>query len=186
MRLWRSEKLVRDYSLMNTIFFIAENNLPWILIGFATLLIILVLMVIRLTLKARNLSKKSAIFFEGKDGKNLESLILKNSADIKELDTEIQELYNISNEIHKLSLSSVHKVGIIRFNPFGDIGGDQSFSVALLDGKNTGVVISSLHTKEGTRVYSKPIIKGEADKYPLTEEEKKVVKIAMQKKPSKV
>ena len=83
-------------------------------------------------------------------------------------------------------MASIHKVGIIRFNPFGDIGGDQSFSVALLDGKNTGIVISSLHTKEGTRVYSKPIVKGEADKYVLTEEEKKVVKIAMQKKPTKV
>lgn len=132
------------------------------------------------------IKKKSAIFFEGKNGKSLEDLIIKSVSDMKSLDTEIQELYNISNSIHKLSLASIHKVGIIRFNPFGDIGGDQSFSVALLDGKNSGVVISSLHTKEGTRVYAKPVDKGGEEKYPLTEEEKKVIKIAMQNKPSKV
>jgi hypothetical protein len=136
--------------------------------------------------KIAAIRKKSAVFFKGKDGKNLEELITKNSADIKTVDEEIQELYDISNRIHSLALKSIHKVEIIRFNPFGDIGGDQSFSVALLDGKNTGIVISSLHTKEGTRVYSKPIIKGEADKYPLTNEEKQVIKIAVQQKPSKI
>jgi len=171
---------------MNVIFSIAENNLPWILMGLAVVLAALIIVVICLLIKIKELTRKSAILFEGKDGKSLENLILKNSADIKEMDAEIQELYNISNQLHNLALASIHKVGIIRFNPFGDIGGDQSFSVAFLDGKNTGVIISSLHTKEGTRVYSKPIIKGEADKYILTEEEKKVVKIAMLKKPSKV
>jgi hypothetical protein len=136
--------------------------------------------------KLAALKKKSAVFFEGKNGKDLESLILKNISDIKSLDAEIQELYNISNAIHKLSLSSIHKVGTVRFNPFGDIGGDQSFSVAFLDGKNNGVVVSSLHTKEGTRVYAKPIDKGKAEKYPLTEEEKKAIEIAMRSKPTKV
>lgn len=171
---------------MSSIFSTIQNNLPWILVAIAALLVIIIIFVIFLLLKVREINRKNAILFEGKDGKSLEELILKNSEGLKELDEEIQDLYNISNQIHKLALSSVHKTGIIRFNPFGDIGGDQSFSVALLDGKNSGVVISSLHTKEGTRVYSKPVIKGVADKYPLTEEEKKVVKIAMQKKPSKV
>jgi hypothetical protein len=157
-----------------------------VVILLAVFVIVLIVIVFYVLAKTRGLERKSAILFEGKDGKSLEELMLKNSTDIKSLDIEIQELYNISNKIHQLSFSSIHKVGIIRFNPFGDIGGDQSFSVALLDGKNTGVVISSLHTKEGTRVYSKPIAKGEEEKYPLTEEEKKVVKIAMQKKPSKV
>lgn len=171
---------------MNVIFSIAENNLPWILMSLTAILMSLVAVIVYLLIKVKELSRKSAVLFKGKDGKSLEGLMLKNSTDIKTMDSEIQELYNISNQINKLALSSIHKVGIIRFNPFGDIGGDQSFSVAFLDGKNTGVVISSLHTKEGTRVYSKPIVKGEADKYILTEEEKKVVKVAMLKEPSKV
>lgn len=133
-----------------------------------------------------SIKKKSELFFQGKNGKTLEDLVINNSKGIKEIDKEIQDLYNISNQVHKLSLRSIHKFGIIRFNPFGDIGGDQSFSIALLDGKNNGIVISSLHTKEGTRVYSKPILKGEAEKYPLTEEEKQVIRVAIQKKSNNV
>jgi hypothetical protein len=136
--------------------------------------------------KVSNINKKSEVFFKGKNGEDLEVLILKNTADIKTMDSEIQELYNISNTIHGLAQKSVHKVGIIRFNPFNDIGGDQSFCVALLNGQNTGVVISSLHTKEGTRVYAKPVKKGAEDKYPFTEEEKKAVKSAILKKGNKV
>jgi hypothetical protein len=83
-----------------------------------------------------------------------------------------------------LGQKSIHKVGIIRFNPFKDIGGDQSFALALLDGKNSGIVISSLHTREGTRIYSKPIIKGESEKYTLTEEEKQAIKTATTVKPT--
>lgn len=162
------------------------QNLASLLIFLLFIEIVLLILVIYCFFKLSAIKRKSEIFFEGKNGKNLEELMLKSVSDIKALDAEIQELYNISNTIHKLSLASIHKVAIIRFNPFGDIGGDQSFSVAFLDGKNSGVVISSLHTKEGTRVYAKPVDKGEAEKYPLTEEEKKVIKIAMQNKPSKV
>lgn len=165
--------------------FINKNLTPLLLLMLA-INVVVVVTVLYCLIKTLSIKKKSEVFFQGKEGKNLEDLIIKNSSDIKALDKEIQELYNISNQIHTLSLKSIHKFGIIRFNPFGDIGGDQSFSVALLDGKNNGVVISSLHTKEGTRVYSKPIAKGESEKYQLTEEEKQAIKVAIQNKPSKV
>jgi len=148
--------------------------------------LLIVLVIIFCFVKLRAIKKKSEVFFQGKEGKNLEDLIIKNSCDIKDLDKEIQELYNISNKIHNLSLRSVHKFGVVRFNPFGDIGGDQSFCAAFLDGKNNGLVISSLHTKEGTRVYSKPVVKGESDKYQLTEEEKRVIKLVIQNKFNKI
>ena len=93
----------------------------------------------------------------------------------------IQELYNISNQINALAFSGFHKFGLVRFNPFKDVGGDQSFSLAILNGKDNGIVISSLFTREGTRVYSKSISAGEAEKYPLTEEEKEAIKKATQK-----
>ncbi len=163
-----------------------DQNLATLLISLLVIEAISLILVVYCFFKLATQRKKSEFFFEGKNGKNLEELILKSVADIKSLDSEIQELYSISNTIHKLSLSSIHRVGVIRFNPFGDIGGDQSFSVALLDGKNSGVVISSLHTKEGARVYAKPVAKGESEKYLFTEEEKKVIKIAAQNKPSKV
>jgi len=136
--------------------------------------------------KIRKINKKQEIIFSGDTVANLESLIMEHSQSIIHMDKEIQELFEISNKVHHLSLKGLHKVGIIRFNPFKDIGGNQSFVVALLDGKNSGVVISSLHTREGTRVYAKPINKGKGDEYQLTEEETKAIGIAMLQKGTKI
>lgn len=116
--------------------------------------------------------------FKGKSHPDLEELLLNHERNIKILDRDIQELYNISNQINSLALSGIHKFASVRFNPFKDLGGDQSFSIALLNGKNDGIVITSLYTREGTRVYSKSIAGGESEKHPLTEEERQAVKLA--------
>jgi hypothetical protein len=129
-------------------------------------------------IKIRNLNKKIAIMLSGKGAADLESIILSHSQSITDLDKEIQELFEISNKIHKLASESIHKVDVLRFNPFKDIGGDQSFAIALLNGKNSGLVMSSLHTREGTRIYAKPVTKGTSEKYTLTEEEKLAIKNA--------
>lgn len=163
-----------------------NQNLPLLLFALVAFNLAVIFVVVCCFVKLLAIKKKSEVFFQGKEGKNLEDLIIKNSCDIKDLDKEIQELYNISNKIHNLSLKSIHKFGVVRFNPFGDIGGDQSFCAAFLDGKNNGLVISSLHTKEGTRVYSKPVVKGESEKYQLTEEEKQAIKLVTQNKSNKI
>jgi hypothetical protein len=117
--------------------------------------------------------------FSGNRVKNLEELMLSNAKTMNVLDKDIQELYNISNQINSLALKGLHKFGMVRFNPFKDVGGDQSFSIALMNGKNNGITISSLFTREGTRVYSKSIVNGEPEKHPLTEEEKKAIAMAI-------
>lgn len=136
--------------------------------------------------KLRSLQQKCDVLFAGKKGTDLEEIILRQAEELKLLDGEIQNLFEISNKIHSLASKSIHKVGIIRFNPFKDIGSDQSFAVALLDGKNDGIVVSSLHTREGTRVYSKPIKNGAGDGYALTEEETTAINKATRKKTSKM
>lgn len=65
---------------------------------------------------------------------------------------------------------SVQKIGFLRFNPFSETGGDNSFALTLLDRNNNGVIISSLYTREGVRVYAKSIEAG-TPKYPLSKEE---------------
>ncbi|HAV11630.1 MAG TPA: hypothetical protein DCX32_03765 [Candidatus Moranbacteria bacterium] len=137
-------------------------------------------------LKIKKINQTNQTIFSGKNVKSLESLISDHSEAIVHMDKEIQELFEISNRIHNLASRGLHKVGVIRFNPFKDIGGNQSFVVALLDGKNSGTVISSLHTREGTRVYAKPITKGASEEYQLTEEETKAVAAAMLQKGTKV
>ena len=60
-------------------------------------------------------------------------------------------------------LSHVQKLGLVRFNPFRETGGDHSFSLAVLNGRNSGFVITGLHTRERTRIYLKEIVKGKSD-----------------------
>jgi hypothetical protein len=90
------------------------------------------------------------------------------------------EFERISKEVEILKNEnkfSVQKVGIVRYNPFKEVGGDQSFSVALLDGNDNGVVITSLYTREGNRVYGKPI-KNSQSEYLLSAEEKEAIEKA--------
>ena len=126
----------------------------------------------------RRIKKNQKNLFAGKKGKDLEKIILDCRSQIANANTDIKDLFEITNKIHTLSLKSLHKVGMIRFNPFRDIGGDQSFSVALLDGDDTGAVISSIYSREGVRIYAKSVQKGQCEKYQLTEEEKHAIKIA--------
>lgn len=72
----------------------------------------------------------------------------------------------------------VQKVGVIRFNPFKEIGGDHSFSLALLDGEDSGVIVTCLHTRERTRVYMKGIKRGKSE-LDLSLEEKKALERAI-------
>jgi len=72
----------------------------------------------------------------------------------------------------------IQKVGLLRYNPFSDTGGDQSFVLALLDQADTGIVISSLHTRGGTRWYAKKLKKGKPEQYNLSNEEEKAIKLA--------
>ena len=83
------------------------------------------------------------------------------------------------SELEKDGFGHVQKVRLLRYNPYNDVGGDQSFSVALLDKKGTGVVVTSLHTRSGTRVFAKQVIVGKANKYEFSKEEEQVVKEAL-------
>jgi len=91
-----------------------------------------------------------------------------------------EDFSNLSQEFNDLKKThqfDIQKVGIIRFNPFSEIGGDQSFSVALLDGNDDGIVLTSFYTREGNRVYGKPIKQGESQ-YALSKEEIKAIEMA--------
>ncbi len=84
------------------------------------------------------------------------------------------------SEIEKDIRSDIQKVGLVRFNPFSETGGDQSFSLALLDKDDDGIVLSCLHTRDRTRVYAKLVKEGKT-KYELSNEERKAIAEAQKK-----
>lgn len=71
--------------------------------------------------------------------------------------------------------SSIQKINLLRFNPFGDVGGDQSFILTMLDNENSGILLTSLHHRSFTRLYAKPIKGGEGDNITLSKEEKSAI-----------
>lgn len=92
--------------------------------------------------------------------------------DLGKLDAKVADL-------ERAGLEHMQKVALIRYNPYDDAGGDQSFSFVLLDDKGNGVVVTSLHARSGTRVFAKPVIEGQSSKYQFSKEEEEVIKKAM-------
>ncbi len=91
---------------------------------------------------------------------------------------DIDNLKSYCDKIQKEGLLHIQKIGLVRFNPFKDTGGDQSFILSLVDGNDTGVIISGLYARSGTRWYAKRIVKGKSAEHDLSEEEKKALKEA--------
>lgn len=134
-----------------------------------------------LTFKYKKLLSKAEIIFKEEKPEKLTSLINKYFDKIEKVEDTETDIRNELSRIRKMSETGLHKVGLIRYNPFGSVGGNQSFSLALLNKENNGFVISSIHSREGTRVYSKPITGGDSA-HNLSEEEKKSIEIAINKK----
>jgi len=89
-----------------------------------------------------------------------------------------EALTKLHHELEALTHRTIQKVGVIRYNPFPDTGGDQSFAIALLDSQGSGVVLSSLHSRTDTRVFAKPV-QGGRSRYPLSEEEQDAIQKAL-------
>ena len=153
-----------------------------IFIGLFTFSLILFVWNIFLQSSLGRIKKNQKVMLSGAKGQDLESIIVNSANRISTIESEIQDLYSITSKVHALSHKGLHKMGILRFNPFREIGGDQSFSMALLDGDNNGVVLSSLYSREGVRIYAKAIQKGNSQKYPLTQEEQFVINKASTEK----
>lgn len=109
-----------------------------------------------------------------KEPENFEE-ILSHFQDLKK---DFEKISKELVDLKKENQFSFQKIALIRFNPFSEVGGGQSFSVALLDANNDGVIITSLYTREGNRVYGKPIKDGQSE-YQLSDEEKEVIEKAI-------
>lgn len=90
-----------------------------------------------------------------KSFKKIQDIQLTNSKDIKSLEVSL-------NSLKADVLGHVQKIGLSKYNPFSETGGDHSFSLTLLDGKKNGIIITSLHTREATRVYTKSVMAGKS------------------------
>lgn len=119
---------------------------------------------------------------QGNDESNNGQIVQhKTKEDLKKLDKDVQELYEINSRITKISKRGICKIGVTKFNAFSEKSGNQSFAIALLDWSNNGVVFSNLQTSQGARLFVRPIHQGEAaNGAELLVEEKKALERAKQ------
>lgn len=95
---------------------------------------------------------------------------------------DIAKLVARCDRIEKDEGYHIQKIGLLRFNPFKDTGGDQSFILSLVDAHDTGIVITALYSRSGTRWFTKRVAKGKGTEVELSEEEKKALHIAAELK----
>jgi hypothetical protein len=139
--------------------------------------LIIILFIIILWFQFRGSRKKYAKIMKGAEGKDIEDLMLS----IQERLSHIEGQGNMDHqEIQAIKEKMIHlkaKVGILRYNAFSDQGSDLSFSLAIVDEKLNGVVISGLHSREESLVYAKPLKEGQS-RYALSPEEKQAISLA--------
>lgn len=141
-----------------------------ILIGVGVWLIILSAFLIWIFQKFRALTKDVK---KGNLVRILERVLKSEAKNSKEVKALSRQLGDLTEEVE----FHIQKVGLVRFNPFEEMGGDHSFTLAVLDGKDTGFILTGLHTRERTRIYIKSVSKGKS-RYELSKEEQKALEKA--------
>ncbi len=121
---------------------------------------------------------------DSRDIRNEASFLLRNrfkevTEAISGFEKDNKILQNKLIGVIKDGLGNLQKIAVLKYNPFEETGGDQSFSLALLNGKLDGVVITSLHSRSGTRIYLKDIKSGKSE-LELSKEEAQVLKKAIE------
>lgn len=143
----------------------------YIILGILTVwLIVLTTLYI---LERKFLSRFTKDYTEKELKKILADILDKQKKNIKSTDDlkEALDQYKVEGMRH------LQRFSLVRFNPFQETGGDHSFSVAILDGNKDGFVMTGLHTRERTRVYSKPVVNGKSE-LDLSKEESQALKNA--------
>jgi len=114
---------------------------------------------------------------QGESG-GIDEILDRQLKSVESLSERVDALNKLHHELEHLSQRTIQKVAVIRYNPFSDTGGDQSFAIALLDSLGNGVVVSSLHSRTDTRVFAKPVQSGRS-KFQLSDEEQDAVRKAL-------
>lgn len=134
-----------------------------VIIGLAIGLFVLLLLNLISLIKVRSIKEQYNTLAQGMTGVNLEELLIHTSNDLKGIKGDIVQLDEVIKSLGTKLAFAIQKVGFIRYNAFGDMGSDLSFSIALLDNFSTGFVITSIYGRDNNVCYAKPIKQGKSN-----------------------
>lgn len=153
-------------------------DIAYILIGLLILILILLILLIVSMVKQSKLKKRYEAFMQGSDAQSMESQIAGLFQDIDTLKKDTKDNGKEIRHIYKRLETVFQKIGIVKYDAFKQMGGQLSYSLALLDEGNNGFIINSVHSTDGCYSYTKEIKKGECE-ISLGEEEQQALNIAM-------
>lgn len=140
-------------------------------------IVLLVLIIVAFS-KISKFTKKYKKFMQGKNASSLEKDIMALYEDNVFIKTSVEKNRNDIDVLFEKQKYDFQKLGIVKYDAFKEMGGKLSFSIALLDQNNDGLILNSVHSSAGCYSYTKRIKNGDSD-IPLSAEEKKAVERAM-------
>lgn len=144
---------------------------------FVIMIAVIVLLSIQIS-KFSKLKKKYDKFMKGRDGKSLEKDILELFEENKIISSDNEKNRKDIKEIQRRMTYCYQKMGLVKYDAFNQMGGKLSFCLVLLNDKNNGFLLNSVHSSDGCYSYTKEIRKGESE-LSLGEEEQKALEMAM-------
>jgi hypothetical protein len=159
---------------------LVSANIGPIVVGLVVVVFLLVVAVVGLIRRARRLGRRIDAFTQGSDAKSLEDVLGSHLERVRQAVNDVNTVSARTALVERDLQSSLSRIGLVRFNPFEDTGGNQSFALALIDSRGDGFVVSSLHARAGTREYAKAVAGGTSEAN-LSAEEAEALKQALAK-----
>ncbi len=149
-----------------------------ILIVMCAFIIVLLIISIANSMKYNRLKASYAAFMRGKDGKTLEESIFEKFSELDDVIEIVEKNSKDIRELNKKIRCDYQKMGIVKYDAFNEMGGKLSFTITLLDGKDNGFILNSMHSRDGCYNYVKEIVNGQSY-IELSEEEAESLEKAM-------
>lgn len=149
------------------------------------ILLITVLSIILLILNHLKLTKIKNEYSEFMkklgNGKNIDENLKVYMDRVQKVEDLNKEIIQYCERLDKTVDTCIQKIGIVRYNAFKDVGSNLSFTLALLDNNNNGVVLNGIYSRDNSNIYAKPIKDGKSE-YILSDEEKEAIEKAINEK----
>ena len=148
-----------------------------VILEFFFIFVLFILFMIQKKKNDRMITKYNRFMMSG-DGKSIEKELQTKFKKVSDVVASMKDVEERIEELEDKMSSSYQKMGLVKYDAFKEMGGSLSFSLSLLNDENTGIVVTSMHSREGCYTYIKEIIRGESYVL-LSDEEKQAIKDAI-------
>jgi hypothetical protein len=155
-----------------------ERTVSTLVLALGVAVVVLLVWVGLLQRSEATLRRRLRRVLPGGESTSLDQVLAQQADKIADLTRRLDALNKLHHELEEITHRTIQKIGVVRYNPFSDTGGDQSFAIALLDSLGNGIVVSSLHSRTDTRVFAKAVQAGRS-RYPLSDEEQDAIRQAL-------